>query len=146
MTDATKVQEKPHGTGREITPLVIEDLRRPTPGHRARINVQQAPDHSITMPLDIHSAYELLLSVAFYITKQRLAKKLNLPASEIADLLVLHRLGHNLEDRSEMGKAKYGETLHAFNGRDAWLDLDQEVQDALKYFKQVIEEAENARG
>jgi hypothetical protein len=41
-------------------------------------------------------------------------------------------------ERSEMGKAKYGTTLRTFNGRDALVDLYQELLDAVKYCKQAI--------
>lgn len=68
--DANKPEPAPIGTGREITPLVIEDLK----------------------------------------------------------------------NRSEMGAKKYGETLHARNGRNAIVDLYQELLDAIQYLRQQLEE------
>jgi hypothetical protein len=41
-------------------------------------------------------------------------------------------------ERSEMGKSKYGTTLRTFNGRDALVDLYQELLDAVKYCKQAL--------
>jgi len=46
----------------------------------------------------------------------------------------------DLEMRSAMGKEKYGEALRAFNGRDALVDLYQELIDAVQYIRQAIEE------
>lgn len=46
----------------------------------------------------------------------------------------------DLELRSKMGAEKYGETLRAFNGRNALVDLYQELLDATQYIRQEIEE------
>ncbi len=46
----------------------------------------------------------------------------------------------DMEERREFGKAKYGEGLTAFNGRDALQDLYQELLDAVVYVRQAIEE------
>jgi hypothetical protein len=42
--------------------------------------------------------------------------------------------------RAEMGKAKYGTLLMTHNGRDALIDLQQEVLDAVMYAAQYLEE------
>jgi hypothetical protein len=46
----------------------------------------------------------------------------------------------DLELRIELGKARYGERLTTFNGRDALLDAYQEVLDLAVYLRQEIEE------
>lgn len=47
----------------------------------------------------------------------------------------------DLVARSEAGRAKYnGRTLKTFNGRDALVDLYQELLDASVYIRQRIEE------
>lgn len=137
MSDATRIQQLPNGKGREITPLVIEDLLRKEPA--PPVICQTSAEHPFVVPTTIHGAYEMLLGVAFYVTWQRAHHA----GEDPLPMKVVERLKRKLEERSEMGKKKYGETLRAFNGRDAWLDLDQELLDAVKYFKQVIEEAEN---
>lgn len=48
----------------------------------------------------------------------------------------------DLQERSNVGAAKYGTILHTFNGRSAKLDLYQELSDALKYLKQELLEEE----
>ena len=47
---------------------------------------------------------------------------------------------HDLNQRSVMGKEKYGEVLRPFNGRDALTDAYQEVLDLAVYFRQLIYE------
>ena len=46
----------------------------------------------------------------------------------------------DLELRSKMGKEKYGETLRAFNGRNALVDAYQEALDLVQYLRQLLEE------
>jgi len=46
----------------------------------------------------------------------------------------------DLKARRELGIAKYGTTLQAYNGRDALLDAYQEVLDLAQYLRQAIEE------
>lgn len=46
----------------------------------------------------------------------------------------------DLELRSKMGAEKYGETLRAFNGRNATVDAYQEALDLVQYLRQVLEE------
>lgn len=49
----------------------------------------------------------------------------------------------DLEQRSAMGKEKYGEALRAFNGRNALVDAYQEAMDLVQYLRQRIEEDAN---
>ncbi len=53
------------------------------------------------------------------------------------DLMLVSRA---LTLRAEMGKAKYGTYLRANNGRNALVDLYQELLDALMYSQQCMEE------
>jgi len=46
----------------------------------------------------------------------------------------------DIESRAEVGKNKYGERLKANNGRDALVDLYQELLDACMYLRQIMEE------
>jgi hypothetical protein len=56
----------------------------------------------------------------------------------------VHRLVmQDLEDRLAFGIGKYGEPLQAFNGRNALLDMYQELLDACCYLRQVLEEQRN---
>lgn len=49
----------------------------------------------------------------------------------------------DLEARSEAGKIKYGTALYTENGRDALVDLYQELLDAVCYLKQRLLEDKN---
>jgi hypothetical protein len=46
--------------------------------------------------------------------------------------------------RSAMGKEKYGETLRAFNGRNALVDAYQEALDLVQYLRQMLEEQDRS--
>lgn len=46
----------------------------------------------------------------------------------------------DLEEREQVGKARYGTTLKANNGRDALLDAYAEALDLVVYLRQAIEE------
>lgn len=46
----------------------------------------------------------------------------------------------DIEERRRVGIARYGTPLQTFNGRDALIDLYQELLDAVMYTRQLIEE------
>lgn len=46
----------------------------------------------------------------------------------------------DMKDRDRLGEERYGTRLRAMNGRDALIDLYQELLDAVVYLRQVIEE------
>lgn len=46
----------------------------------------------------------------------------------------------DMKERNEVGTARYGTPLQAFNGRDALMDVYQELLDAAVYIRQQIEE------
>lgn len=46
----------------------------------------------------------------------------------------------DLEERAKKGEKAYGERLKAHNGRDAMVDLYQELLDAVCYLRQLLEE------
>ena len=48
----------------------------------------------------------------------------------------------DLQQRDTAGTKKYGTTLQANNGRDALVDLSQELMDAVMYLRQYMEEME----
>lgn len=58
---------------------------------------------------------------------------------------VFDHLIQSLREREEMGKQRYGQSLHIFNGRSALIDLQQECLDALVYTEQVKMEQSYAR-
>ena len=45
-----------------------------------------------------------------------------------------------MKGRDNVGRAKYGTPLQAFNGRNAIVDAYQEALDLVVYLRQVIEE------
>jgi hypothetical protein len=64
-------------------------------------------------------------------------------AAEVAKDLRTKGLEHIAEDteaRIRLGERKYGTRLKAHNGRDAMLDLYQEVLDGINYAKQLVME------
>lgn len=48
----------------------------------------------------------------------------------------------DMQQRDQVGRERYGTPLQAFNGRDALVDLYQELLDAVVYCRQLIEERE----
>ena len=46
----------------------------------------------------------------------------------------------DLEERDELGKIRYGTRLQPNNGRDALIDLYQELLDAVVYLRQLLYE------
>ena len=53
---------------------------------------------------------------------------------------VYKRVMADIEDRASLGCEKYGTYLQTFNGRDALIDLYQELLDAVQYLRQRIDE------
>lgn len=49
----------------------------------------------------------------------------------------------DMEARKMLGYGRYGVYLQAHNGRDALIDLYQELLDACVYLRQAIEEQQN---
>ena len=68
--------------------------------------------------------------------KQHQPQPVKTPKSEavVPDLVQL------IHDRSTFGKQRYGVELYTFNGRDAYVDLLQELLDALQYQHQIVME------
>jgi hypothetical protein len=52
----------------------------------------------------------------------------------VADLIA------DVEERKQVGIARYGTPLKGFDGRDNWIDLYQEILDSLNYFRKAIYE------
>ena len=69
--------------------------------------------------------------------KARSAAK-NEPAPTRGNIEVLPEVMADFKARSEMGRDKYGTTLHTNNGRDAMNDAYQESIDLVMYLKQQI--------
>jgi hypothetical protein len=49
----------------------------------------------------------------------------------------------DMKARDKVGEAKYGRRLQPHNGRDALVDVYQELQDALVYCRQAIYERDH---
>jgi len=73
--------------------------------------------------------------------------------SKIQDQPVPHGQGtaiqalviEDMKERMEVGLDRYGEYLKKFNGRDALVDIYQELIDGVVYIRQVIEEEKSLR-
>lgn len=114
--DPNTRQVTPKGTGADIAQLVSIDL------------------NSVVLPAEVEShvlssVYERLLYFAAYL-RNRLT----------GDGIDRGLVALDIEARARKGEAKYGERLRAFNGRDASLDLYQEITDSVMYLRQIIEE------
>lgn len=116
MNEATIIQKPPQGTGREVTPLVAEDTR--TFVRSFTVDSPQALYHTLLV-----TTTELARGVygCSFIEARKYVEA-------------------GMFSRAAIGEKKYGERLRAFNGRDAKVDLLQELLDALNYARQVIEE------
>jgi hypothetical protein len=62
------------------------------------------------------------------------------PKSHGIDVDLCTLVKEDLERRMQVGERKYGERLKPFNGRDALLDLYQEILDAAMYCRQMLYE------
>lgn len=60
------------------------------------------------------------------------------PITEDGSTLVLPHVLADLQARADWGLAKYQTYLHTHNGRDALVDLYQELLDAVMYVKQAL--------
>ena len=76
------------------------------------------------------------------IKTQRYAAK-NEPAPTGTGKKVIDEVVMDLKARSCMGEKKYGTPLRTFNGRNAMIDLYQELLDCVMYAKQVLMEMED---
>lgn len=64
------------------------------------------------------------------------------PTTEEGSVTVLPHVLADLQARADWGLAKYQTYLHTNNGRDAMVDLYQELLDAVMYIKQALLERE----
>lgn len=62
-----------------------------------------------------------------------------IPRPDVVSIQALVR--SDLEERERVGIARYGTPLQPHNGRDALVDLYQELLDACCYIRQLIEES-----
>ena len=125
MNGATEVQKRPHGTGKEITPLAQADiLSQPI----------LVPEHGF------ETVYLWIRSAVAYLKSRQLEIIGKNPTDGLWGLELARALHEDLDARAAMGEAKYGERLQAHNGRDALLDAYQELLDAWVYLRQRLEE------
>lgn len=109
----------PTGEGKDVCELVLGDLL----AHGSSSSSVQA-------------CYRDLFRIAFYLK----ARQIGLPTTDVE--ILRREIARDLEARVEMGTKKYGTRLKTNNGREARIDLLQEVYDALMYARQDIEERE----
>ena len=114
-------QPAPHGKGVDVAALVHADLER---------GVFLPP---YPTPREIYVAL-LTLAVALRV---RMVDK----AGDTRPAVTL--VCADLEARIESGRKKYGERLTTHNGRDAQMDLYQEILDAVAYARQDMYEREH---
>ena len=67
-------------------------------------------------------------------------------AAERLKALGLDEIAEDIEARIRLGERKYGTRLKAFNGRDALMDLYQEVLDGINYAQQCVIEGKDEDG
>lgn len=121
--EAIEKQRPPHGSGRDVTDLAVGE----------------AYIGEATLPANIEDVLQRVMGAVFLIKARRMG--VNLRQATHAEVLSLEKaVKADLEARAEMGRKKYGERLRAFNGRDAELDLLQELYDAWVYSRQLKEE------
>jgi len=114
--DPNTVQVTPKGTGPDIAELVTTDLNNVLLSAEVEAHV-------------MGSVYERLMYFAAYL-RNRLT----------GDGVDKRAVAVDIEERARAGEAKYGERLRAFNGRNPYLDLYQEILAAIMYSRQVIAE------
>ena len=89
------------------------------------------------------------VAVSWERAQERLNKKTtrsaakNEPAPTGTGKKVIDEVVLDLNARSDMGEKKYGTPLRTFNGRNAMMDLYQELLDSVMYAKQVLMEMED---
>jgi hypothetical protein len=88
------------------------------------------PGRALPEPIDLPP---IKLEPRFDATKRQ-----ELPRGIDVDVCTLVKT--DLENRAQMGERKYGERLKPHNGRDALLDLYQEILDAAMYARQMLYE------
>lgn len=115
MSEATVEQRKPEGRGASIVELLRQDL--------------DAKAFVLTLDRGLETVALWLRSAAYHLKKE---------ISPKCDALA--EIGEDLELRARLGEERYGERLRAHNGRDARVDLYQEVLDAMMYARQLEEE------
>ncbi len=114
---AIERQPAPTGVGADITDLAKQDV--------ASLELLVPEQGLSTVYLWVRSSTAYIRDRLRYLEDVRALSK---------DLMI------DLEARARMGEAKYGTRLKAHNGRDALVDLYQELLDAWVYLRQHIEE------
>ena len=67
------------------------------------------------------------------------------PPPKHGEKIVVDELIKDIQDRKTFGYGKYGTYLMSNNGRNAIVDMYQELLDALIYCKQILIETENGK-
>jgi hypothetical protein len=122
---AVRRQALPKGTGVDITSLVKKEFM----------------DEDFVVPERGFETIAMWLRSATLYVKWQIDNPLGeFPNYPKADPTFLFRVIHDFEERAQMGQKKYGERLHAHNGRSAQIDLLQELMDACLYNRQHRED------
>jgi hypothetical protein len=122
--DAGRQQATPKGQGVDVVNLLKAELK----------------DHYPAVWTDKRSVFQGVLCLAYSLAIQRMHKA---GQKDFDREKVLETLAEDLEVRAQVGEAKYGERLTTHNGRDAELDLYQELLDAVNYSRQDLEESKS---
>lgn len=83
---------------------------------------------------DFKSVYKALLCAAFYLKATECENR------KLLGFEIRAEVSRDLEARIEMGAKKYGTRLKTHNGRNARIDLQKEIYDAIMYARQEIQE------
>lgn len=75
--------------------------------------------------------------------KQVSSNSVQSPSKDPDSIPITQMVIEDLRKREQKGIASYGDMLHTNNGRDAMLDLYEELLDACQYIKQVMMERED---
>lgn len=120
--EAAIEQPVPKGQGVEVVALLKKELA----------------DHYPAVWTDKRSIFHGVLCLVYSLAIQRMHKD---GRKDFDREKVLEQVAQDLEARAQVGVERYGERLKTHNGRDAELDLYQELLDALNYSRQDLEES-----
>lgn len=89
------------------------------------------------------SPYHKIVQCVFCGNLQTRSAAKNEPAPTGTGKKVIDEVVLDIKARSDMVEKKYGTPLRTFNGRNAMMDLYQELLDSVMYAKQVLMEMED---
>lgn len=112
--EAANEQVKPKGTGVDVVNMLKSDLQH----------------HYPAVACGKQSIHLAVLNLVYSVAIERMRKE---GLKDFNRETVLKKIEFDLEARAQKGLETYGERLTSHNGRDAELDLYQELLDAFNY-------------